>query len=187
MQDLYESYELFPTFNDIFEHQWNSFETPFVRSSQNWGYNPLNYIAVNDVPVSHIPLEEFIQITDAENPYKDYLEQSYTQENINLLISLTTYEYKSKNQTNVVRLALPSYLRAKVIANFPQLEAAIRSSTTDSITQSVKEFRDRIKSISLTVPVCELNETFEQIAQQTYQQALAKYKRKISSNISFGE
>lgn len=187
MQDLYDTYELFPTFDDIFEHQWNSFETPFVRSSQNWGYNPLNYIAVNDIPVSEIPLEEFIQVSDSENPYKDYLEQSYTQDNINLLISLVTYEYRTKNQTNVARLAIPGYLRAKVIANFPILEAAIRSTTTNSIIQSVKEFSERIKSITLTVPVEEINSTFEQIANDAYRQALAKYKTKISSNISFGE
>lgn len=185
MQDLYESYELFPTFDDIFVKQWTSFETPFVRSSQNWGYNPLSYVAVNNIPVSDIPLEEFIKSSESENPYKDYLEQSYTTDNINLFISLITYEYK--NQTNVVRLALPSYLRTKIIANFPILQAAIRSTTTDSITKSVQDFRDRIKSISLTVPVSEINETFEQIANETFRKALAKYKKKISSRISFGE
>lgn len=185
--DIKTMYENDKTFDDIFFDLWTSFETPFVRASQNWGYNPLNYTALNDIPISDIPLDEFIQFVDFENPYSAYLEHSYTDEQINLLLSTVSYEIRTENQTNVARLALPGYLRAKIIAEFPVAEAAIRSLTTDSIIKSVEDFRQRIRDVIVSVPIDEVNETINKIVTDSYKQALAKYKKQISSNISFGE
>lgn len=185
LADIRAMYQAYDTFDSMFERHWESFEAPFIRASQNWGFNEADFIAVDNIPLSHIPLSEFLPLSDSDNPYEDYLQQSYTQDNINLLKSLVTYE-QNISQTQSVRLAVPSYLRNKIINRFPHLEAAVRSLTTQAQTDSVQRFKDKYRELSLTVPASQINAIIDELRNQEDRKATAKYKQKISCSIEFG-
>lgn len=185
LYDIRAMYEVYDTFDSMFAAHWESYEAPFVRASQNWGYNESDYIAVDNIPFSDIPLSEFLPLSTTDNPYEDYLQQSYTQDNINLLKALVTYE-QPISKTQSVRLALPSYLRNKIIDRFPYFEAAVRSLTTQAQTDSVQRFKEKYRELSLTIPASQINAVIDELRNQQDRKATAKYRQKISCAIQFG-
>lgn len=185
LADIRAMYQTFDTFDSMFERHWESYEAPFVRASQNWGFNESDFIAVDNIPLSDIPLSDFLPLSTSDNPYEDYIQQSYTQDNINLLNYLVTYE-QNISKTQSVRLVVPPYLRNKIVNRFPQLEAAIRSLTTKAQTDTVQRFIKKHREYSITIPATQINAVIDELRTFENRKATAKYRQKISCPIEFG-
>lgn len=185
LAEIRAMYYTYDTFDSMFEYHWESYESPFVRASQNWGFNESDYIEVDNTPLSEIPLSEFLPLSDSDNPYEDYLQQSYSQDNINLLKSLVTYE-QSISKTQSVRLAVPSYLRNKIINRFPKFEAAVRCITTKAQKDSLQRFIENHRKLSLTIPANQINAVIDELRNQEDRKATSRYRKKISCSIEFG-